>query len=170
MAAGKLSQTELIGSLYSEHHGWLINWLRGKLGCGFSAADLAQDTFVRLMVSGNTQVLREPRAYLTTVAKGLVIDHWRRRRLEEAYCEAVARLPEASVPSPEARLLLLEALARIDALLDGLNPRARTAFLMSRLEGLGHLEIARRLGISVSSVEKYMANAFRHCIAAELAE
>lgn len=170
MSAGKLANSDAIHALYVDHHGWLINWLRGKLGCGFSAADLAQDTFLRLMVSCNPQALREPRAYLTTVAKGLVIDHWRRRRLEEAYCEAIAQLPEASVPSPETRLLLLEALARIDALLDGMNPRARTAFLMSRLEGLGHQEIAGRLGASVSSVEKYIAAGFRHCLAAGQAD
>ncbi|OPL22089.1 hypothetical protein B5L72_34410 [Pseudomonas aeruginosa] len=36
-------------ALYSEHHGWLQNWLRGKLGCAADAADLAQDTFSRML-------------------------------------------------------------------------------------------------------------------------
>ena len=40
-------------ALYSEHHGWLQNWLRGKLGCAADAADLAQDTFLRILLSAN---------------------------------------------------------------------------------------------------------------------
>jgi RNA polymerase sigma-70 factor (ECF subfamily) len=76
-------------------------------------------------------------------------------------------LPEAQVPSPEHQLILLETLAHIDALLDGLAPKVRTAFLLSRLEGLGYKEIAIRLGVSLSSVEKYMATAIRHCFLAQ---
>jgi DNA-directed RNA polymerase specialized sigma24 family protein len=53
-------------------------------------------------------------------------------------------------------------------LLDGLSAKARTAFLMSRLEGLAYKEIAARLGVSVASVEKYMAAAVRHCYLAQL--
>ena len=66
----------------------------------------------------------------------------------------------------QERLILLQTLTRIDALLDGLRPRVRTAFLLSRLEGLGYQAIAGRLGVSVSSVEKYMATAIRHCFLA----
>lgn len=168
MAAGKLSQSELVGSLYSEHHGWLISWLRRKLGCPHSAADLAQDTFIRLM-SSRPDDLRQPRAYLATVANSLVVDQWRRQALERAYSAELARLPEVLAPSPEEKLVLLEALARIDTLLDGLNPKARTAFLLSRLDGMSYPDIAQRLGVCLSSVEKYMAQALRHCHAARAA-
>jgi RNA polymerase sigma-70 factor (ECF subfamily) len=169
MSAAELARSSEIECLYSDHHGWLCGWLRKKLGCAHNAADLAHDTFVRVMAAHNPVALREPRAYLTTIAKGLVVDHWRRQRLEQAYLEAIAALPESQVPSPEFRLLILETLARIDAMLDGLQPKARAAFLLSRLEGLGHSEIARQLGVSVSSVEKYMIAAMRHCIAVRAA-
>ena len=36
-------------STRSTHHGWLHNWLRAKLGNSFDAADLAQDTFIRVL-------------------------------------------------------------------------------------------------------------------------
>ncbi|WP_269147395.1 sigma factor, partial [Herbaspirillum lusitanum] len=36
-------------SFYSSHHGWLFGWLRKKLGCTHNAADVAQDTFVRII-------------------------------------------------------------------------------------------------------------------------
>ncbi len=155
-----------IQTLYSDHHGWLLGWLRRRLGCPHSAADLAQDTFLRLLRRPDgLSAVREPRAWLTTIAHGLVIDQVRRQALERACLEAIAALPAARHPSPETRLLLVETLARIDAMLDGLAPRARAAFLLSRLERLSYPEIAARLQVSLSSVEKYMAAAIRHCLA-----
>lgn len=155
-----------VETLYGEHHGWLLGWLRRRLGHAGDAADLAQDTFVRVLGRPrDVDGLREPRAWLTTIAQGLVVDHVRRRALERACLEAIAALPEPQAPSPENRLLLVEALLRIDAMLDGLAPKARSAFLLSRLDGLGYAEIAQRLDVSLSSVEKYMASAIRHCLA-----
>ena len=94
---------------------------------------------------------------------GEVLDHIRRRKLERAYLDELALLPEAQAPSPETRALLLETLVRIDRMLDGLNAKAKAAFLMSRLDGLTYPDIAATLRVSVSSVEKYMAAAIRHC-------
>jgi len=44
MPAGKLTQTELAGSLYREHHGWLSSWLRRKLGRPQNAAGIAHES------------------------------------------------------------------------------------------------------------------------------
>lgn len=159
------TQTQIVSALYLEHHPWLLGWLRRKLGCPHSAADLSHDTFVRVL--GQPQALaqvREPRAWLTTIARGLAVDQARHQALERAYLEALARLPESSYPSAEARAMLIDCLARIDAMLDGLHPKARTVLLLSRLDGLGYVEIARQLGVSLSTVEKHMATALRHCV------
>ncbi|WP_188380611.1 sigma factor [Oxalicibacterium faecigallinarum] len=43
--------TDSIADIYSQHHGWLLRWLRGKLRCADQAADLAQDTFLRLLTT-----------------------------------------------------------------------------------------------------------------------
>lgn len=153
-----------ISTLYSDHHCWLQGWLRKKLGNAFDAADLAHDTFVRVLGKPRElDVLREPRAWLTSIAHGLVVDHVRRQEVERAYCEIIANLPEPEIFSPEHRMMLLETLLCIDKLLDGLNPKSRSAFLMSRLEDMTYPEIAVQLGVSLSSVEKYMATAVRHC-------
>lgn len=158
------SPSHAITNLYRDHHGWLVSWLRRRLGCPHNAGDLAHDTFVRIL--GRQHALadvNEPRAWLTRIAQGLMVDQFRRQDIERACLEAIASLPEHTTPSPEERLLLVEALVRVEALLDGLAPKARTAFLMSRLEGLSYPEIATRLGVALSSVEKYMAAAVRHC-------
>ncbi|KPU88481.1 RNA polymerase subunit sigma [Variovorax paradoxus] len=160
-----LVSTPSVETLYGDHHAWLQGWLRRKLGNACDAADLAQDTFMRVLGRPRELAeLREPRAWLTTIAHGLAVDHVRRKTLERACLDAIAHLPEPQAPSPEAQLMLVEALVRIDAMLDGLAPKARSAFLLSRLEGLGYNEIARQLGVSLSSVEKYMATAIRHCL------
>jgi RNA polymerase sigma-70 factor (ECF subfamily) len=152
-----------VQALYSEHHGWLKNWLRSKLGNAADAADLAQDTFLRLLGRSDSLDLRTPRAFLRTVARGLVIDHWRREELERAYLEALAQVPEAAAPSPEERELILEVLERIALMLDRLKPKARTAFLLAQCEGLTHKEVAAQMGISLRSVERYVADALYQC-------
>lgn len=161
------AQAGTVDELYRQHHPWLLGWLRTRLGCPHNAADLAHDTFLRLL--GSRRPLgrvNEPRAYLTTIARGLVIDHWRRRDIEQAWQEAVAHLPEAQAPSPETRALVVEALLRIDAMLDGLRDKVREAFLLAQLDGLGYREIGARLGVSERMVKKYMAQAMLACVLA----
>lgn len=153
-------------SLYSEHHGWLQAWLRRRLCCTHDAADLAQDTFVRLLARPalveSSDVLREPRAYLTTVARGLLVDFWRRGELERAYLADLALQPEALQPSAEERLIAMQMLKAVDLLMQGLTPKTRAAWLMSRLDGLTHAEIAKQLQVSVPRVRQLLENAMRH--------
>ena len=153
-----------ITAIYRQHHGWLLRWLRGKLQSADQAADLAHDTFVRLLTSTHQPALREPRAYLTTVAQRLVIDHYRRLSLEQAWLDTLAHAPELTAMSPEERLDVLQTLHRIDAMLDGLPAPVRSAFLLSHLEGLSHAEIAARLEISERTVHRYLVQAIARCI------
>ncbi|WP_442113613.1 sigma-70 family RNA polymerase sigma factor [Pseudomonas sp. NUPR-001] len=163
------ARRQQLHDLYTDHHAWLLNWLRKRLQHRETAADLMQDTFVQLLGRpGAGDDLQQPRAWLTTVAKGLMVDRLRRQRLEQAYLQVLASQPEAFEISPEERLLLLETLVRIDALLDGLPRKVRTAYLLSRLEGMAYRDIAAQLGVCLSSVEKYMATAIRHCYQAQL--
>lgn len=156
-----------LSTLYSAHHGWLQGWLRLKLGSGADAADVAHDTFLRLLQRQDRPrpqpVFREPRAYLTRIAQGLVIDHYRRRDVEHAYLQALAALPEPTAPSPETRLLIIDTLVRLDTALDALKPRARQAFLLAQLDGLTGPAIATELNISLATVERDLASAWRAC-------
>ncbi|WP_027351201.1 sigma-70 family RNA polymerase sigma factor [Halotalea alkalilenta] len=157
-----------VHSLYSHHRAWLARWLTGRLDDPGAASDLVQDTFLRLLGVDARQLerLNEPRAYLVTVARHLLIDHQRRRALERALLEALAACPASSVPSSEERMIMLETLLEIERLLDGLAPKVRSAFLMARLEGLDQAEIARRLGVSTRSVRRYLIEALSHCLQA----
>lgn len=153
-----------VGALYREHAGWLQGWLSKKLGNTFDAADLAHDTFLRVLSRDVAHELVEPRAFLGTVAHGLMVNLLRRRSLEQAYLEALACHGLQHSPSPEERALIVDALVQIDAMLDGLPAQVRRAFLLLQLEGLSHAEIAERLKVSVSSVRQYIARAMQNCL------
>lgn len=160
----KASDQDEMHRLYCDHNRWLHGWLRVRLGDSDRAADIAQDVFVRLLIGAVSHPLREPRSYLATVAKRVMVDHFRRRTLEQNYLKALASQPVLYECSAEERVLMLEALLLIDAMFDGLDRKAREAFLLAQFDGLSYIEIARRLRVSVSSVTKYIAKATEQCL------
>lgn len=166
MAASSSGQPHL-HTLYAEHHDWLQAWLRNKLGCLFTAQDLAQDTFLRLVVRPRElDAGQNPRAYLTTIAKGLVVDHWRRAEIERVWVAAMLERPEATQPSAEHQAIVLETLVEVDRILATLADKPRQAFLLAQLHELTYAEIGVRLGVSERMVKKYMAQAMLHCLSA----
>lgn len=166
MATSELPQ-QAFHALYSDHHLWLQGWLRRRLGSSCDAADLAHDTYERLIRSRRTPDHPEQsRGWLMRIAKGLVVDLHRRRRLEQAYLEALEQSPEAASPPAESREIVIETLMEIDAILDRLPARVREAFLLSRVDRLTYPEIAQRLNVSVASVQKYMLSTIKACYCA----
>ena len=157
-----------IHTLYSDQHRWLRGWLRHRLGCPDDAADLTQDTFLRLLRAPQTDALREPRRYLVTIARGLVVDLFRRRSLEQQYLEALALLPEPVWPSEEERALIVETLLLLDAMLAELGSKVREVFILSQFEGLTYTQIAERLGLSLRTVNNYMVKAVEQCCLLQL--
>ncbi|MNS30023.1 putative RNA polymerase sigma factor FecI [compost metagenome] len=169
MSDAAMPKEQTLHDLYRDHRGWLESWLRRRMGNACDAADLSQDTFLRLLASSQRIAdLHEPRAYLLTVGKRLLSNFYQRRSLEQAYLNALASLPEDCVPSPEQRWLLLETLQALDELLDGLPRAVRRAFLWSQLEGLTYQQIAERLKVSERTIKRYMAQAYEHCLLVEL--
>ena len=158
-----MSQSNTVEVLYQDHHSWLTGWLRRKLGCPQSAADLAQDTFMRLLTARETPTLAEPRAFLTVVAKRVLFNHYRRQDLERAYLQALAEIPEQVVPSEEERAIILQTLMELDQLLDGLPSSVKRAFLLAQIDGLSHADIGARLGISVATVKRHLTKAALRC-------
>jgi RNA polymerase sigma-70 factor (ECF subfamily) len=150
--------------LYLSHSGWLLGFLHRRLGNRVDAADLLHDTFVRVM--GRPAIFDcalHERSYLATIARGLCVDHWRRRQLEQAWLHSLALQPEGAQPSLEHRHLILETLHEVDGLLARLPNKVREAFLLAQLDGMPYRAIATQLGVSERMVKKYMAQALLHC-------
>lgn len=149
--------------LYNDHHHWLTGWLRRKLGCPENAADLAQDTFIRVLSAREAPTLIEPRAFLTTVAKRVLFNFYRRQDLERAYLEALAQMPVHVAPSEEDRAIILQTLLELDQLLDGLPKQVKRAFLLAQLDGLTYAQIGAQLGISIATVKRHLTKAAMRC-------
>lgn len=167
MSSTHQAQENAVGQLYEAHHAWLQEWLRRRLGCRSDAADLAHDTFVRVL-AGRHEAIREPRAFLTTLAQRVLYSFWRRRELEQAYLQSLLALPTAVAPSEEDRAIVVEALIQVDRLLDSLPRKVRQAFLYSQLDDLTYSEIAARMDVSAVTIRRYMKQAITLCVTADL--
>ena len=168
MTTAELPLQRQFHNFYADHHGWLVHWLCRRLGCEHGAADLAHDTFLRLLGSHDPlglRDLREPRAYLTTTANRLLIDRARRQRIEHAYLAELALAAERleNHPSPEQILAAVEVLDQLCLALDGLPGKPRQAFLLHYLDGQTHAAIAVQLGVSTKMIQKYLVKALVHC-------
>ena len=160
MSAADLPVQQDLHALYSDHHGWLLGWLRRRLGNAADAADLAHDAFLRLIVRPAPDGFASAgaaRAYLRTMAQGLCTDLWRRRQVEQAWLDILAAQPEAYAPSPEHQALVIETLLEVGEWLGRLPDKARMAFIQAQIHGLSTREIADQMSLSPRMVQKYQA-------------
>ena len=149
-----------IQSTFEEHYDPLYRYLVRLTGDPDTAADAAQEAFIRLVEHRPDG--RQLRAWLYRVATNLVRDgsRVRRRRLEllQAYPD---RVPMGDAPEgPDRSLELKERRAAVRSALEVLSPRDRTLLLM-REEGFSHHEIAKAVGTTTKSVGSMIARALR---------
>lgn len=155
--------TVAVQQIYEQHHSWLRGWLKGKLHNACDAGDVAHDTFVRILGGRDAAQILEPRDYLATIARGLVIDRYRRYAIEQAYKQSLADRPEAMAISEEDRAIIVETLVAVDKALADLGSRARQIFMLSQIEGLTYQQIADQLQVSLTTVKKHMIRALTEC-------
>ncbi|MGP1253499.1 MAG: RNA polymerase sigma factor [Kiloniellales bacterium] len=151
--------------LYLRHHADLRRFLARRLRCEERAADVAQEAFLRLLRFAPGRTMDNARAYLFQVAANAARDSLARERTRDDLVDDGAS-PEAvpsSDPDLETAASARERLHLVAKAVEELPPRCREVFLMSRLDGLRHSEIAERLGISRNMVEKHVIKAMLHC-------
>jgi RNA polymerase sigma-70 factor (ECF subfamily) len=160
-----------VDALYVSHGDWLHGWLRRHARCSHRAADLAHDTFCRLLERQDTTPIRDARNYLVTIARRLIIDDARRARVEAAFHDAHVALMEGAVePGPDRITEAVSELLTVTRALEELPDRVRRAYLLARLDQRSHAEIAAELGVSKSMVKQYVAKGYAHCYAATYGE
>ncbi|MGY0561265.1 RNA polymerase sigma factor [Luteimonas sp. A277] len=146
------------------HEPALRAWLGGRLALpAQDVDDIVQESYAKLAGLADVEHVREPRAYLYTVARSLVHQHLRRAQV--VAIETMAELDGLGVhapnASPERFVSSRQQLALAQRLLAGLPTRCRQVFRLRRIEGLSQREISTRLKISQSTVEKHMVKALR---------
>lgn len=144
-----------IEQLYHTHHTWLYCWLTKRLKQECLAADITQDTFVKIIQHYERYAHYEhPRALLTTIAKNLANQWWRRQKIEQSYEDYLLQLEEVYHPSPEQEFLMFEALVELNNILNRLQVREKEVFFLWQMEGLTYPKIAERLSVSLNTVKR----------------
>lgn len=128
------------------------------------ADDLVQEVFVRLSQQGSKRSIENPEAYIFQMAANLLRDRARRSKSRMTALRELCHRSENRIEeiSPERVLQGRQGLADVHRALAELPERTRVIFVLHRFEELRYSEIASRLGISVSGVEKQMMDAIRH--------
>lgn len=130
--------------------------------------DIVQDTWLRLRERSNPTNWQSPRAVIFTTAGNLAVDRARRSRVSSGVAAGHDPLDVDPLGSLDIvkRLEQLERVERIAAALDRVPQRCRDAFLLNRLDGWSHADIAQHLGVSTKSVQRYIERALKCCLEA----
>lgn len=145
----------------------LMQYFRRRVPDPAEVDDLVQEVFLRLVVRGDAGVVDHVQGYIFQTAASVLADRHRRRTVRHANDHISFDAEVHTEPAFDAEHLLVarERLRSATAALMALPERTRAIFILRRLEGFQYAEIATRLGISVSAVEKHMLRAAQHLMA-----
>ena len=167
MYMSRLKPDPLAAESFREFYTQILHFLRKRTDNASDAADMTQDVFTQWLGYQDRAKVEQPRAFLFQVARNLLRDHWRRQQVRhEAHSEHLQPVTEPlsdERDEPMAAAQRLQRLEQLKSVLAELSPRRREALMLHRFEGLSQAQIAERMGISVSMVEKHIAFALLHC-------
>ncbi len=152
---------------YQRYRDELYRYLRRMVnGRSQEAKDITQMAFTRLAALTDPQTLRNPRAFLYTTARNIVIDRARRRQVKAKHMEEVP-LESWHEPghgiSPEHIALDRERLAVLKTVIENLPAKPRRIFVLNRVYGLSYREIAEEMGLKEENVKKHVFRALKKC-------
>lgn len=158
-----LTGAERLEALAREYRPALRRYFGKRADRHADVEDLVQDVLVRLAVRGDCDTIEQPEAYLMRTATNVWRDFLRKKRTHaeeahDAYIEGY--LLEENGPAKE--LEGRQSIAAVLAALGELPKRTRQVFVLCRVEGIRQKTVAKRLGVSVSAVEKHMIRAIAH--------
>ncbi len=149
-----MSRSPLIKSLFLQYGTELKRYVAKKFGDSSDAEDIVQDAFHNLMKADGVEELDNPRAYLYQTAHNLALNRIRKLKYQESY--ASMGHSEEEERSPERYIQAQNDLSAVERHLETLPENCRKAFIMHRVHAKSYQDIADELGVSISSVEKYL--------------
>lgn len=154
-----------LADFFEGYYGELVSHFTRKLRSPSLASEIIHETYLRASTIRSTFHIDNPRAYLYRMATNLATDLFRRDEIRSTYIssEPLHELLRYQAPSADTMLADKERLALLLRSMDELSPRCREVLILRKFEELDTREIARRLGISISMVEKHLRKALLHC-------
>lgn len=141
----------------------LRRYLARLTGSQADAQDIAHDAYARVYPAMQDKELGHPQAFLFTTARHLALDRIKRRGRApfQDTSAASGELSASPAPGVESVVMAREEWALMQQSVAALPPGCRQVLLLRTVEHLSHDEIARRLGLARSSVEKHLMRAVR---------
>lgn len=165
MAADSLDTARWFATEVQPHRPALRAWLLARFPTLPDVDDVVQESLSRMVQAREVSPIRSARALLFTTARNLALDAVRRQRVvtfepiaDESASSVLA--DDADVVASVSRQQELELLTRA---IQSLPERIRQILTLRTAYGLTQKQIADRLGVSVSTVEKQMAAGIRQC-------
>lgn len=159
--AGAADRGALLRALV-DVQGELVAFLSRRLSCRSTAEDIAQDVFVRLSTS--PVAAHHPRALIFRTASNLALNHQRDEQRRATIRRSMIEPGQSAIEerNPEREAIARDALRRLAEELATWPERTREIFILNRYDGLNQREIAERLHLSSTSIERHMARAIRN--------
>lgn len=151
-----------IEQLYEAEAPRLLRYFQRRTDDAHSADDLVQDVFVRLAGLPRLSDLANPAAYLQRIARNLVVDRSRRRKTRDIFYVPLDDWDGEVEATQEVTMVAEDMLKLYERAMDELPERTRTIFLLQRVEGMTYRQIARKLDVTLWTVEHHMKRAIAH--------
>jgi RNA polymerase sigma factor (sigma-70 family) len=150
-----MSESALLRT-YREYEWELLRFLARRLGSPTTAADIAHDLYLKLLSATDHPLVHDHRAYVFTMAANLAADHLRVEKRRAEILEEVDGLVwrRTDELTPERHALARAELDYLTARIAELPQRCQQVFYLSRFEGKSQTEIAKILGVGVTTVYK----------------
>ncbi len=139
----------------------LRRYLARLLGNATEAQDIAHDAYLRVQPAVKKRTAKNPEALLYTTARRLAINRLKRRSIAPIASTPPSVDAISTTPGVVQQVMARQELAQLEAAIAQLPEGCRAVLLLRKIELLSHQEIAEKLGITVSTVEKQHARALR---------
>lgn len=153
--------------VFVTHRSTLHGFLRRRAARSWDVQDLAQEVYVRMLQIDEKRAgaIRDPRAYLFTVASNLIKEHAMLQKRHAAGLDVDQVVPSLEAPEGSAQDVAErdDRRRRLARMLDRLPARCRAVLIMQHRDGMSYQEIAERFGISTHMVKKYVVRALTLC-------
>lgn len=151
--------TDELELAFRAHASELRSFLHRQLRNPETAADLTQETYLRLLRQPPRKPVLNLRGFIFKIARNLAIDHARSRQTREQLDEGIGYLYEVTGESPALFDVVVaqQDLAAMAYAVQRLPAQCQQIFMLCRLRNLPHKEVAVQLQVSISTVEKQLA-------------
>jgi RNA polymerase sigma-70 factor (ECF subfamily) len=150
--------SEALLQVYRENELALVHFLYKRVRCPHTAADLAQDLYLKLLHTDRLVPIKNLRAYLFSMAANLATDYLRTEIRHAAILDEVGELlwSRENALTPERIVTAHQRMRTLGTVVRGLPPLSRRIFYLNRFEGRSHKQIATELSISTTTVENHI--------------